>query len=203
VNNGLRDPVQPAVYVPYPARMTMYGQILVRTSGNPLAMLRTLRAQVQLVDSEQQVLRNTESLEQRITDTDDWQREHMVALLFGAFAVITLLLAGVGLYSVISYSVAQRTREFALRMALGAQRSDVLLNVFLSMAGVLVVGVATGIVLQLAVSKMVAQWAYAGGRDPLVIALVIPVLATVAIAACYVPARRAMALHPVEALRYE
>jgi len=203
VNNGLRDPVQPAVYVPYPARMTMFGSIVVRTHGNPLAMLHTLRAQVQSVDSEQQVMRNTESLEQWITDTDDWQREHMVALLFGAFSAITLLLAGVGLYSVVAYSVAQRTSEFALRMALGAQRSDVLLNVFLSIAGVVTFGVAAGIMLQLVVGRIVAQWAYANGRDPLVIALVTPLLAMVAIAACYVPARRAMELDPVQALRYE
>ena len=203
VNNGLRDPVQPAVYVPYSARMGMYGQIVVRTRGNPLAMLQTLRAQVQSVDSEQQVMRNTQSLEQWIADTDDWQREHMVALLFGAFSGITLLLAGVGLYSVVAYSVAQRTSEFALRMALGAQRGDVLLNVFLSTAGVVIVGVVGGIVLQLAIGRIVAQWAYANGRDPLVIALVTPLLAVVTLAACYVPARRAMALDPVQALRYE
>ena len=127
----------------------------------------------------------------------------MVALLFGAFAVLTLLLAGVGLYSVVAYSVAQRTREFAVRMALGAQRSDVLLNVFVSIAGVVVAGTAVGIVLQLTVSRIVAQWAYAAGRDPLLIVLVTPLLALVAIAACYVPARRAMALDPTQALRYE
>lgn len=203
LNNGLRDPVQPAVYVPYPLRMTMYGQIVVRTRGNPLSLLHTLRAQVQSVDPEQQVLRNTQSLEQWIMDTDDWQREHMVALLFGAFAALTLLLAGVGLYSVVAYSVAQRTREFAVRMALGAQRSDVLLNVFVSIAGVVVAGTAVGIGLQLAVSRIVAQWAYATGRDPLVIALVTPLLAVVAVVACYVPARRAMTLDPTQALRYE
>jgi predicted permease len=203
VNHGLREPVQPAVYIPYPARMTMYGQIVVRTRGNPLAMLHTLRAQVQAVDSEQQVMRNTQSLEQWIMDTDDWQREHMVALLFGAFAGITLLLAAVGLYSVVAYSVAQRTSEFALRMALGAQRTDVLLNVFLSAAGTVIAGIAAGITLQVAVSRIVAQWAYATGRDPMVIALVTPLLAIVAIAACYVPARRAMALDPVQALRCE
>jgi predicted permease len=203
VNNGLRDPELPAVYVPYPTRMGMVGQLVVRTRGNPLAMLRTLRAQVQAVDSEQQVMRNTESLEQWLMDTPEWQREHMVALLFGGFAGITLLLAGVGLYSVVAYSVAQRTSEFALRMALGAQRGDVLRNVFLSIAGVIAVGAAAGIALQIASGRIVAQWAYASGRDPLVIALVIPLLAMVAIVACYVPARRATSIDPMQALRQQ
>ena len=148
-------------------------------------------------------MRDTESLEQWIMNTPDWQREHLVALLFGGFAGITLLLAGIGLYSVVAYSVAQRTREFALRMALGAQRADVLRSVVLSMTGVLLAGIAVGIVLQLAVSKIVAQWAYAGGRDPLVIAFVTPLLALVALAACYVPARRATSVDPMQSLRYE
>jgi ABC-type antimicrobial peptide transport system permease subunit len=114
-----------------------------------------------------------------------------------------LLLAGIGLYSVVSYSVAQRTSEFALRMALGAQRSDVLGNVMFSIVVVVAVGLTAGIAVHFAVSRVVAQWAYAGGRDPFVILLVAPLLLLVALAACYVPARRAMKLDPVQALRYE
>src|SRR5262249_16831334 len=77
-NDGLRNPVKPAVYLPYTFRMPMFTQILVRTRANPLSLLRTFRAQVQAVDSEQQVMRNTSSLEEWIAQQDDWQREHMV-----------------------------------------------------------------------------------------------------------------------------
>jgi ABC-type antimicrobial peptide transport system permease subunit len=126
----------------------------------------------------------------------------MVAILFGAFSVITLVLAGVGLYSVVSYTVAQRTSEFALRMALGAQRGDVLLNVVLSTVRIVAVGVAAGIGLYLLVNRAVAQWAYAPS-NPLILVLVTPLLVCVASLACYLPARRAMSLDPIRALRHE
>lgn len=203
LNDGLRNPVKPAVYLPYTFRMPMYSQILVRTRTNPLSLLRTFRTQVQAVDSEQQIMNNTSSLEEWITQEDDWQREHMVALLFGAFSVITLLLAGVGLYSVVSYTVAQRTNEFALRMALGAQRGDVLFNVLFSTVRVVAVGVAAGFGLYMLVKRIVAQWAYAPANDPLVLVLVTPILVFIAILACYLPARRAMSLDPMSALRHE
>ena len=203
LNDGLRNPVKPAVYLPYTFRMPMFAQILVRTRSNPLALLRTFRAQIQAVDSEQQIMRNTSNLEEWIAQQEDWQREHMVAILFGAFSLITLVLAGVGLYSVVSYSVAQRTSEFALRMALGAQRGDVLLNVMLSTVWVVAVGVAAGIGLYMLVDRIVAQWAYAPSQIWTVLLVVIPLLVAVATLACYVPARRAMSLDPVTALRYE
>jgi len=148
-------------------------------------------------------MRNTSNLEEWIAQQEDWQREHMVAILFGAFSLITLVLAGVGLYSVVSYSVAQRTSEFALRMALGAQRGDVLLNVMLSTVWVVAVGVAAGIGLYMLVDRIVAQWAYAPSQIWTVLLVVIPLLVAVATLACYVPARRAMSLDPVTALRYE
>jgi predicted permease len=203
LNDGLRNPVKPAVYLPYTFRMPMYPQILVRTRTDPLSLLRTFRAQVQAVDSEQQILKNTNSLEEWITQQEDWQREHMVALMFGAFSLITLILAGVGLYSVVSYTVAQRTNEFAIRMALGAQRGDVLANVLLSTTGVVGVGVAAGIGLYMLVDRLVAQWAYAPSRDPLILVLVTPLLVCIAAVACFVPARRAMSLDPMKALRHE
>jgi ABC-type antimicrobial peptide transport system permease subunit len=155
------------------------------------------------VDSEQQIMNNASLLEEWIIQQDDWQREHMVAILFGAFSAFTLLLAGLGLYSVVSYTVAQRTSEFALRMALGAQRKDVLLNVLLSTIGVLAAGVAAGTGGYMLVKRIVAQWAYAPKDDPLMLFVVTPVLIMVAALACYVPARRAMSLDPMTALRYE
>lgn len=203
LNDGLRNPVRPAVYLPYPFRMPMFTQILVRTRSNPLSHLRTFRAQVQAVDSEQQIMRGTSSLEESIAQQDDWQREHTVAILFGAFSLIALVLAGVGLYSVVSYTVAQRTQEFALRMALGAQRGDVLLNLLFSIMSVVAAGVVAGIGIYLPLKRIVAQLANASGSNSLVFFLVVPLLLCVAIVACYVPARRAMSLDPMTALRHE
>lgn len=203
LNDGLQNPVKPAAYLPYTFLLPMRAQILVRARTNPLSLLRTFRAQVQSVDSEQQIMNNASSLEEWIIQQDDWQREHMVAILFGAFSAFTLLLAGLGLYSVVSYTVAQRTSEFALRMALGAQRKDVLLNLLLSTIGVVAAGVATGAGGYMLVKRIVAQWAYAPKDDPIVLFVVTPVLIIVAALACYLPARRAMSLDPMTALRYE
>ena len=203
LNDGLRNPVKPAVYLPYPFRMPMFMQILARTRDNPLSHLRTFRAQVQAVDSEQQIMRGTTSLEEWITQQDDFQREHMVAILFGAFSLIALVLAGVGLYSVVSYTVAQRTNEFALRMALGAQRKDVLLNLLFSISSVVAAGVVAGIGIYLPLKRIVAQLADASGSDSLVFALVTPLLLLVAGLASYLPARRATSLDPMTVLRHE
>ena len=203
LNDGLRNPIKPQAYLPYTFLMPPHAQIVVRTRANPLSLLRTFRQQVQAVDSEQQIMKGTGSLEQWITDDLDWQREHMVAVLFGAFALITLFLAGLGLYSVVSYTVAQRTNEFALRMALGAQRADVLLNVVLSTVGVIAAGIAAGIALYMLVDRVVVQWASALAGDWMVLFLVTPLLLLVAAVACFVPARRAMTVDPMTALRYE
>lgn len=202
LNDGLRNPIKPGMYLPYTFRMPMFAQIVVKTRNNPLALLRTFRSQVQAVDAEQQIMNGTVSLEEWIEQEQDWQREHMVALLFGAFSIITLALAALGLYSVVSYTVAQRTSEFALRMALGAQRGDVLLNVLLSTVTVVGVGAAAGGGLYLLVERVIARWAYASG-DSLGLLVVAPLLLCVAALACYVPARRAMNADPASALRYE
>jgi ABC-type antimicrobial peptide transport system permease subunit len=99
--------------------------------------------------------------------------------------------------------VAQRTNEFALRMALGAQRHNVLFNVVLSTIQVVAAGIAVGIGLYVLVNRAVAQWAFAPANDPSIFLLVGPLLLCVASVACYLPARRAMSLDPMSALRHE
>ena len=123
--------------------------------------------------------------------------------LFGAFAVLALALAAVGLYSVVSYSVAQPTNEFGIRVALGAQRGHVLRIVFASTVASVGSGIIAGLLLTLALNKLLAQWAEGSSRDPLILLAVTVLLGLVAVVACAGPARKALAVDPMTALRYE
>src|SRR6201999_3019344 len=121
------------------------------------------------IDPDQQMTGNVEDLDHWITDQQDYQREHLVAWLFGAFAVLALALAAVGLYSVVSYSVAQRTNEFGIRMALGAQRGHVLKIVFASTVTSVGGGIAGGLLLAVALNKVLAHWSEGSVRDPVIL----------------------------------
>jgi ABC-type antimicrobial peptide transport system permease subunit len=160
-------------------------------------------AQVNAVDPDQQVIGQVQNLEQWISDQPEWQQEHLVAWIFGAFAVLALALAAVGLYSVVSYSVEQRTNEFGIRMALGAQRGHVLRIVFASTVMSVGGGILAGVMLTLALNKILVRWAEGSSRDPLILLAVTVLLATVAAIACALPARRASEVDPMTALRYE
>jgi len=202
-DDGLRKPVKPAIYVPYTMTMRMFTQILVRTRAAPLTVLRAVRAQVHAVNPDQQVMGRVRSLEQWITEQQEWAQERLVAMLFSAFAVLALALAVLGLYSVVSYVVAQRTNEFGLRMALGAGRSHVLGLVFASTAISVGSGLVAGVGLSLALKGVLAKWAEGSTMDATVLLGVVAVLAASATVACLVPARRASSIDPMAALRYE
>ncbi len=202
-NDGLGKPVKPAFYVPYTVGMPMWTQILVRTQVPPLSILREVRQQIHSVDANQQVEGHTRSLEDWITTQQEWAQEHMIALLFGAFAGLALLLAAVGLYSVVSYSVARRTNEFGIRMALGAQRGHVLRIVMLSTAFSVGSGILAGVVLALAFNRVITQWVQGDSIHPAVLVGVTFLLVAVAAMACLLPAHRASTVDPMKALRYE
>jgi putative ABC transport system permease protein len=202
-DDGLRNPILPEAFVPYPLSMRVWTQILVRSDVPPLSLLHAVGMQVNSVDPDQQVNGDVQDLEHWITGLQEYEQEQFVAWLFGAFALLALALAAVGLYSVVSYSVAQRTNEFGIRMALGAQRVHVLRIVFASTLASVGSGIVAGVVLALALNKILARWAEGSSRDPLVLLAVTVLLGLVAAIACSGPARRAVAVDPMTALRYE
>ena len=202
-DDGLRNPIKPAVYLPYTLFMGMYTQFLVRTRVPPLTLLHSIRAEIQKINAEQQVANNTRDLEHWITRQREWAQERFVATLFGAFSILALALAAIGLYSVVSYGVAQRTNEFGIRMALGASRTDVLRLVFASTAISVGGGLAAGGVLSLVLGKLISSWVDGSSRDPLILLGVVLLLAGVSVLACLFPARRASSIDPITALRYE
>jgi ABC-type antimicrobial peptide transport system permease subunit len=203
IDDGLDKPVRPGIYVPYTVFMPNGTEILVRTEVPPLSILNSVRRQIQSLDADQQTEGNVRSLEEWITIQPTWAQQHLVAMLFGAFAALALSLAAVGLYSVVSYTVAQRTNEFGIRMALGAQRGDVLRMVFRTTSVSVSGGILAGIVLSLALKRIIVQWAQGSNISFGVLLGVTVLLAVVGAMACVLPARRASSIDPMQALRYE
>jgi predicted permease len=205
LDDGLANPILPEAFVPYTMGLRMGTQILVRSDATPLSLLHAVSAKVNSIDHDQQTNSGTEDLEHWIQDEPEWARGRLLTWLFGAFAVLALVMSAVGLYSVVSYSVVQRTNEFGIRMALGAQRAHVLGIVFRSTVVSVGGGIVAGMILTLALSKLMAHWSAAGtnSAEPLVLIGATLVLALVAALACTVPARRAAGVDPMKAIRYE
>jgi ABC-type antimicrobial peptide transport system permease subunit len=202
-DDGLRNPTLPAVYVPYTIGMPGFTQILVRTRVPPLTMLRAVREQIHSLDPDQQATRDTRDLDGWITRQPEWEQGHLVATLFAGFAVLALALAATGLYSVVSYAVAQRTGEFGIRMALGAVRKDVLLMVFRSAVMSVAGGVLTGVALTIVLHRVLAHSIQGSSLNvPILLEVVLLLVATSGLS-CLIPARRASSVDPVVALRYE
>lgn len=207
-NYGVDQPVVPAIYVPYTALMPAWAQFLVRTEGDPLTSLHSIRAAIASVASDQQIsnsasaFNGTFTLSQAIERDAQYSRQRLFSILFGVFSAMALGLALVGIFSLVAYSVAQRTTEFGIRLALGAPRVHVLWVA----ARIALVSAAGGIVLGLAADSflgaVLAHWmqnAFAASSLFAAAAL----LALGALVACLLPARNAITVPPAEALRNE
>jgi predicted permease len=199
-NDGLRNPVKPAFYVPFTLKLRMFTQILVRTRVPPLSILRDVRAELVRVDREQQVMR-VRDLDAWITSLPEFAQQKLVARLFGIFSILALVLSAVGLYSVVSYGVAARANEFGIRMALGANARDVVGIVLSRMFLTVGVGVLAGVILCVAFDSVASRWVTETSRDPLIIAAVTLLMLVVAVVACLPPACRAASIDPMEAVR--
>jgi predicted permease len=203
LNSGLRKPVRPAAFIPYTLWLVNFTQILVRTQGPGATVIRPIVAQLHLVNPEQQTFTSIEDLSRWITETQEWQNEHLTAWIFGVFAGLALVLAAIGLYSVVSYTVAQRTNEFGIRMALGAPRGHVLGLVCSSTLVSVGSGIAVGIALSFGLNSVLARWAEGSTRDPLILLEGTVLLGLVSVVAGALPARKAATVDPMTALRRE
>jgi ABC-type antimicrobial peptide transport system permease subunit len=202
-NDGLGSVPRPAVFVPYTFSMGEGTQILVRSQGPPLIVLNAVREQLRAINPDQLTSTDVDDLETRLTYEPEWQQEHLAAWIFGIFAWLALALGAVGLHSVVSYTVAQRTNEFGIRMALGAQRGDLLRMVFKPAFGSLGAGIFVGVTLSLALGQLVAKWAQGNPRDPVILLGGTLLLGFVSGLACAIPAHRASKVDPMIALRSE
>jgi putative ABC transport system permease protein len=198
-NRGLEAEPMPQLYLPFPQLAWGDMNLLVRTSVPPLTITSGLRAKVAAVDSDQPLTKI-----QTVDDLVDSSRAQPRFMLFlvGAFSFTALALAIIGIYGVVSYSVAQRQQEFGIRMALGAERSDVLRLVLRQGLSLALIGIAGGLAAALLLTKLAGSLLYkVGARDPATFVLAPIVFLAIALLACYLPARRATKVDPIQALR--
>ena len=198
---GLDTPAEPTVYWPHPELVMSEMTIVVRTANEPLALVSAVRNELQQMDPEQPMAA-VSTMDQLLAGT--LSRSRFTMLVLGVFAALALILACVGIYGVIAYSVTQRTQEFGIRMALGANRRDVFRLVLGEGTRLTLLGIGLGIVAGLIVTRLMATLLYGvSATDPLTFTAVTLLLAFVGLAACYIPARRATKVDPIVALRYE
>ncbi len=198
---SLRETDMPFVYHPFLRAFDQHATLVVHTSKDPAAMLPVIRRTVQAVDPTLPILE--EQTMQSYMSVPLFPA-HITGVLLGTFGGLGLVLAMVGLYGVIAYSVAQRTHEIGIRIALGAERQNVLRLVVGQGLRLTLIGVAIGLVAAFAATRLLSSLLYGvSATDPLTFAGVAILLIFVALAACYIPARRAMRVDPMVALRYE
>jgi putative ABC transport system permease protein len=211
VNDGpLGSRPGPHFYLPYlqlPDDYILYNNVIlpinlvVRTSTDPASLTSAVVAQIHSLDP-QLAVANVRTMDQEMASSVAAPKFNTFVL--GLFAFLALFLAAIGIYGVLAYAVAQQLHEIGIRMALGAQRRDVLRLILIQGARLALGGLAIGTLAALGLTRMMSSLLYSiSASDPLTFAAVATVLLAVALLACYIPARRAMRVDPMIALRYE
>jgi putative ABC transport system permease protein len=189
------------IYLPHSQFPTSFNNIVVKTEDDPNSVLAAVRREILAIDKDQAVY-NVVTLEQ--LHADSISLRWFFTLLLSVFAAITLTLAVIGIYGVMSYAVTQRTQEIGIRMALGARREDVLKLVVKGGIALALTGVAIGLVMAFALTRLMQSGLFGiTPSDALTYVMGALGLIVVAALACYIPARRATKVDPLVALRYE
>ncbi len=196
---------QPAIYIPYtqaPPQELGQMKVFVRTAGNPMSIVPAVRQQIQSIEKDLPLVDlGTQAAEMAAIEAGE---ERSMAMLLGFFGALALVLASIGLYGTMSYAVGRRTREIGIRMALGAQKKEILWMVLREALQQVVIGVAIGIPVALAAGRLIASMLFGvKTSDPVTISVAVLVMVTIAFVAGYLPARRATKVDPMVALRCE
>src|SRR6476660_3883297 len=199
-NVGLHEPPAPSIYVPYTLMLSDSLNVILRTSHDPLAMSRSIREAVRTVDPNQPVSVYTA---EGLLANAGWARERFVTFLLLGFATVALMLAVVGLYSVVSYAVSCRFKEFGIRMALGAGRGRIANAAVQPAVFDIVAGLFAGLALSVGLTTVVARWSIGNLNDPVVLVAVSLVLFVAAMMSAAIPANGAASIQPVDALRID
>jgi putative ABC transport system permease protein len=198
---GLDLEPRPEIYYHINSSPPFGPDFVMRTKGDPSKVIAGVRAQVRELDR-QLPIAHAHTMSDLVSQAVAQRRFAMI--LFGVFAALAMVLAGIGIYGVISYSVAQRTRELGLRMALGAQTGEVLNLVLRQGMKLALIGAAIGLSMSMLLTRLMQNMLFGiGAHDPLTFVAVTLLLAGIALLACWVPARRATKVDPMIALRHE
>jgi predicted permease len=199
--NGLHEPIQPYVFLPFTQVFSFECVLFVETAADPRALISTILKETTAVAKHLPIV-NAVTFREHMREVMAGERS--LAALLGSLSILGMFLAAVGLYAAVAYLVSRRTHELGIRMALGARRGDVLRLVLAQGLRLSGAGAAVGLAGALAASRLISQFIYGvASTDPLSYAASTVVAISVALAACYIPARRATKVDPMVALRYE
>jgi len=200
---GLDDAIKPVLYYPYSQNTSTITNLVVRTSSEPATLVNAIRNECRTLEPDV-ALFSVRTVDEMINDAPAAFMRRFPAFLIGIFAAVALLLATVGIYGVVSYSVSQLTHDIGVRMALGARAGDILKMVLRQGLTLALLGLATGVLAALALTRLLRSVLFeVQPTDPVILGLVAGLLVIVALMACYIPARRATRVDPMIALRYE